>query len=614
MTRTLALTVPRVRKVLAQAPHLARTLALVWRSAPGWTAAWAVLLVFQGVLPVATVLLSRSVVDRVVAALRSGGQWPALRGALLAAGAIAAVALAAEVLRSVSGYIRTAQSELVQDHIARLIHDKSAAIDLSFYDSAEFYDHLHRARAESSYRPVALLENSGSLVQNGITLMAMGAVLLPFGAWIPMLLLAGTLPALFVALRYTLLHHEWRRRITSEERRTWYYDWLLTAAETAPELRLFHLGDHFQDAFAVLRGRLRGQRRALARRQSLAEIAAGGFGLMVSGAVVLWMLGRAVRGSGTLGDVVLFYQAFRQGLQLMSSLLHSLGQLYGNVLFVGNLFEFLDLRSRVVSVPLAAAPPARLREGLRFRHVTFRYAESRHNVLEDFNLFLPAGKTSAVVGVNGAGKSTLVKLLARFYDPDAGAVEWDGVDARSFGLAELRSRLTVLFQQPVHYNASVRETIVLGDLRRSITDSELRQASLAAGADRVIEGLAEGYDSLLGKWFADGAELSLGEWQRIALARAFVRRAPVLVLDEPTSAMDPWAESDWLARFRELSRGYTVLIITHRFSTALCADAIHVMDGGRIVESGSHLELLRQGGRYAAAWDGQVRPVPAAAP
>lgn len=305
----------------------------------------------------------------------------------------------------------------------------------------------------------------------------------------------------------------------------------------------------------------------------------------------------------TLGDLVLFYQAFQNGLRLMRTLLENIGQLYSNMLFLGNVFEFLELKPKVIDptlpVPIGAAPV----EGIQFNGVGFGYPGSGCPALQNFDLHLPAGRITAVVGANGAGKSTLVKLLSRFYDPDSGCIEMDGTDLRDISLRELRDRITILFQQPVHFCATVRENIGFGDLALPASDRAVHDAVQDAGAEPVLAKLPDGMDTLLGRWFADdGKELSVGEWQRIALARAFLRKAPILILDEPTSAMDPWAEADWLSRFRQLAGGRTVLIITHRFTTAMFADAIHVMDAGRIVESGSHEELQELGGRYAEAW------------
>lgn len=597
--------VARVGEARRRGRETARAIALVARFAPRLTAAWAMLLAIQGVLPVAVVYLTRALVDSLVAAAGSGGAWANLKQPLLYALLMAGVLLLTELLSAVIRWVRTALAEQARDHIASLVHEKAVAADLAFYESPEYFDLLHRIRWDVASRPMALLENVGAIAQNCLTLVAMLAVLLRFGVVIPLALALSTLPAFYVVLRYAVREYEWKQRVTADERKAHYYEWVLTSLENAQEVRLFSLGEHFRERFRTLRARLRGERLALVRDQGVAGIAGGAFGLVILGAAMGLMVWKAVSGAVTLGEVAMFYQAFSQGQKLMRSLLESAGQMYSNTLFLGNLFQFLELEPRVVNAPQPLPPPA-LREGVRFRGVTFAYPGSDRPVLEGFDLEIPAGQVVAIVGSNGAGKTTLIKLLCRFYDPDAGAVEWDGVDLRELEQAELRRRITVLFQQPARFNLTFAENIVLGDLYLPPERERIEAAAHAAGAHAPAMNLPHGYDTLLGKWFAGGAELSVGEWQRVALARAFYRDAPLVLLDEPTSAMDSWAENEWMERFRDLVRGKTALIITHRFTTAMRADVIHVMREGRIVESGTHGQLVRAGGLYAHSWTTQM--------
>jgi ATP-binding cassette subfamily B protein len=607
MPGSLNLIAAKLRRVFALLPYFPRTLALVRDAAPGWTVAWVVLLAVQGLLPVATVTLTRSVVDSLVPVLRRGATWQNVWPTLLPLGLMAAVLLVGGVLRSTAGWVRASLSELVQDHIRALIHRKSVEVDLAYYDLPEYFDHLHRAQHEASYRPMMLLENLGSMLQHSITLVAMVAVLLRYGVWLPAALVVSTLPAFFVLLHHRLRLYRWRLLATAPERRSWYYDWLLTARQTAAELRLLDLGAHFQSAYEAVRSQLRGERRKLARDQGLAEAAASACGLLVTAGAALWMVWRTTQQQTSLGDLALFFQAFNQGQGLAGSLLASVGEAYSNSLFLGDLFEFLSLDRKVVEQERALPAPSALGQGISFDKVSFRYPGSNRVALQDFSLAIPAGSITAVVGRNGAGKSTLVKLLCRLYDPDAGSVRIDGVDLRQMRVREVRRLVTVLMQEPVQYSATVAENIALGDLAASPGPGVIENAIGEAGAEEIVTRLPEGQKTLLGKWFAGGTDLSVGEWQRIALARAFQRRAPVIILDEPTSAMDPWAEADWLTRFRTLAQRRTALIITHRFTTAMYADRIHVMDEGRVIESGGHQELLAKGGAYALAWQRQMR-------
>lgn len=597
----------RLSNSLTQLPFLWRAIGFVRVAAGGWTLAWLFLLVMQGLLPVASVYLTRLLVNQLVAATSAGLSWQTVQTVIVPVILIALVMLLTAVLGSLTGWVRTAQAERVQDYMSSLIHQKSYSVDLSFYDSPEFFDHLHRARADAGYRPVALLEGIGSLIQNGITMVSMAVVLLQFGAWVPLALLITSIPVFVVVLRYRERLYKWRLKNTAAERQTWYYEWLLTDRDNAPEVRLFHLGNYFSQRFQALRQVLRQERTDLGRNQALAELGASTLSLLVTGLSMVWMLIQTISGIYNLGDMAFFYQAFIQGQSLARSFLENIGEIYSNSLFLSDLFEFLSLEAAVVDPAEPERLEAELQQGIRFDNISFSYPGSERKALSNFNLEVPAGCFAAIVGPNGAGKSTLIRLLCRFYDPQVGVITLDGKNLKQYSLENLRRSINVLFQQPVQYSATASENIAVGDLDSAPGAEQIHTAAAAAGADGPINRLPQGYDTLLGKWFEGGTDLSVGEWQRLALARAFLRQAPLIILDEPTSSMDPWAEADWLERFRRIAAGKTAILITHRFTTAAHADIIHVMQDGQIVESGSHSELLGLGGLYAQSWHTQMK-------
>jgi len=598
----------RLATLSRQLPYLPRAFRIVWRASGPWTTAWFVLLVAQGLLPAAVVVLIRLLVDSLVPAIQAGGGWQAARTPLLLAVVIAVMLLVTELLRAVTRWVSTAQAELVQDHISHLIHDRAVAADLAYYDSPEYHDRLHRARTDAYHRPVALLENTGALVQNGLTLIAMCAVLVPFGWWVPLALLASTLPALWIVLRFAVRRHEWRVRTTPDQRRSWYYEWLLTSRDSAQELRVFDLGGAFAGAYQGIRARLRGESLGIARSQAVAEVTAAAFALAVMGAAVAWMVLRTLRGAVTLGELAMFAQAFSQGQQLLRTLLATVAQIYSNLLFLENLFELLAVEPAIIDPAEPKPVPGTPAPALRFDRVSFRYPGTDRPIFSGFDLEVAGGSVTALLGVNGAGKSTLFKLLCRFYDPDEGTVELDGVDLRDLRIEDIRRRVTMLLQEPVQYSETARRNIELGDLAGDHGPADVDRAVAAAGAGPIVERLERGLDTLLGTWFAGGSELSVGQWHRLGLARTSFRDASVILLDEPTATMDSWSEIEWLGRFRTIAAGRTTIVITHRLSTARAADVIHVIDDGRVIESGTHDELLALNGRYAEAWTGGGTP------
>jgi ATP-binding cassette, subfamily B, bacterial len=597
----------KLQQQIAKLDYFPRTFQLIWAASRYWTLAWLGLLLVQGVLPAATVYLTRSIVDSIVAVAGANISPSSIQTLLLPALLMAGVLLLGEGLQGASEWVRTAQSELVQDHISGLVHQQAIAIDYGCYESAEYNDYLERARQGASSRALGLLENTGSVLQNSITLFTMAIVLIQYGIGLPLLLVVSALPAFYVALQTNVSQYKWSRRSTTVRRRLQYYEFLLLGTWSAAELRIFNFGPHFMGEYQRLRKILRHEQLKLIQDQSLRRVGAGLVSLVIAALSLGWIGSQVLMGLIKLGDLALFYQAFTQGQKVIKALLNSLGQIYKNSLFINDLFEYLQLKPQIADPPLPLPTPNPLRHGIQLKDVTFRYPGSAAPVLNGFNLTLPAGQVVAIVGDNGAGKSTLLKLLCRLYDPELGSIEMDGTDIRHFSVADLRRLITVLFQDPNDYHLTVAENVTLGDLSAQVTPAAIEHATRITGIHDKIMRLPHGYESMLGKWFPDGNDLSGGEWQRLALARAFLRKAQLIILDEPTSAMDPWSEFDWLERFRSIAEGRTAVVITHRFTLAMRADIIHVMRAGQIVESGSHDQLLRQGGFYAQSWQEQMQ-------
>ena len=596
-----------IREVVHKLRFVRLTLRLIWDAASRWTVLWAVLLLLQGTIPAGIVYVTKWLVDGVAAAVGAGVSWET--GALVVVPGLvmAGLMLAQRVLGSLSEWVSTAQAELVGDHLKGLVHEKAASVSYGYYESAEYHDQLEQVTSQANARTLQLLQNVGSLGQASVTLVTIAAILLQYSLWLPLALVVSTLPAFLVVLRHNRKYYAWWHTSTPRRRLAQYFDLMLTLDQAAAEVRINNLGAYFRSEYQALRERLRTERLALLRRQVIARLFAATLALVVTGAVMVWIGLRALRGQATLGDLALFYQAFNQGQSLVGALLQNMGQIYTHTLFLEHLFDFLDQESTVLDPEEPVPFPPSVSDGIRFEGVTFAYPGSERNALESFDMELPAGKIVAIVGENGAGKSTFVKLLCRFYDPEEGRITVDGVDLRNFRQADLRQRISVMFQFPMKYQFTAEKNVRLGDLESEAGKGRVETAAVAAGADAFLQALPSGYDTLLGRWFAGGHELSGGQWQRVALARAFFRDASLVVLDEPTSSMDSWAENDWFARFRTMVEGRSALIITHRFTTAMQADIIHVMHEGRVVESGSHAELIARGGRYASSWHTQMR-------
>lgn len=596
----------RFKKFHSNIPYLYRALFLVWDSARVWTIAWVFLLVCKGILPIITVFLTREIVNSLVMVVKPGADWIQIRHVILVAGFMGLALFLDEVLNASTKWVKSVQSELVTDHVMDIIHDKTTTLDMAHYETPEYYDQLHRARGDAISRPLMLLDNLGTLLRNSITMLAMAGVLASYSIWIIVLLFVGGIPAVVVISKFSIRLRDQRLKNTPNERLVQYYNSMLTQYQYAAESRLFNLGPFYRGAYRKLRMHIRKEHLALQHRQALAELGASLFAQFCAAIAIVWMVWRAMSGLASLGDVALFYQVFNQGQGIAKSLLGSSGEIYRNILFLDNLFEFLKLEPHIKEPENPETVPSPIKEGIIFESVRFCYPSGSQTALNELNLIIPAQNTVALVGDNGAGKSTIVKLLCRFYDPDSGCITLDGTDIRNFNTEEYRRRITVLFQTPVHYHTTAFENIVISENMERFSMDDVESAARNAGAHDFISRLPDGYETVLSKWFG-GTELSVGEWQRLALARAFIRKSEIVILDEPTSSMDSWAEADWLDRFKSLVEGRTAIIITHRFTTAMIADTIHVIKSGRVIESGSHESLVALGGLYGKSWQKQMR-------
>jgi ATP-binding cassette subfamily B protein len=584
-----------------------RTLHLVWQSAPGWTIASVTLVVIQGALPLPALYLIKLIVDAVANSLAAPDKGIAFQQVGLLVVLSGAVALVDAVCRLVTNLVNNAHAEAVTDYMYDILHAKSLEVDLGYYENSQYYDTLHRAQQEAHFRPARILNGLLQTGRTSIALLAMAGLLFSFHWGVTLILFAATVPGAFVRLRYADKMYIWRRQRTPAERQAWYFNWILTRDSYAKEIRLFNLGSVLVRRFRDVRQQLRRERLALLTRRFLAELAAQATALSVVFGVYIVLAYRTVQGFVTLGDLVMYYQAVQRAQDFLGQLLSSLADLYEDNLFLSNLFEFLDLKRQIIEPPHPKPVPRPLQTGIVFDHVSFYYSDNGRKVLDDITLIIRPGEHIAIVGENGAGKTTLIKLLCRLYDPTDGIITLDGIDLRQVDPTALRREISVIFQDYAHYNLTARENIWLGNVDLPPEQERIAAAARYAGVDNVISGLKQGYDTILGKWFEGGEELSIGEWQKVALARAFLRDTQLLVLDEPTSAMDAQAEYNMFQNFHQLAAGRTAILISHRLSTVRMADRIYVVQDGRIVESGSHDELVRHCGTYARLFEIQAQ-------
>ena len=580
---------------------------LVWRTSRPLTVALAALTLVAGLLPAGIAWVGARIVDAVLAAITAHAAgstdlstvlgWVVLEGVL-----VAALAAAPRGLSTCQSLLRAQLGQRVNE----MILEKALTLELRHFEDSEFYDKLTRARREASTRPLSLVMRSFGLVQNAIAIASFAVLLWQFSPWAVAVLFLAGLPAFVAEAKFSGDAFRLFRWRSPETRMQMYLETVLAREDHAKEVKLFELGPLLLERYRQIFRKVFREDRALTIRRDT-----WGFflGLISTGAfyaAYAWIAVSAVRGSITLGEMTMYVLLFRQGQAAVSASLAAIGGMYEDNLYLSTLYEYLD--TPVDTPPGRASRGPDPADGVRFERVSFTYPGAAEPAVEDVSFHLRPGESLALVGENGSGKTTLIKLLTRLYLPSSGRITLEGLDLAEWDPGVLRRRVGVIFQDFARYQLKVGENIGVGDVQRFEDEALWREAAELSTAMPFVDELPQGFETQLGKWFKDGRELSGGQWQKIALARAFMRRgADILVLDEPTAAMDARAEAEVFERFRKLAVGRMVILISHRFSTVRMADQILVIQGGRILERGTHEDLMQQHGHYASLFALQAK-------
>ncbi len=583
-------------------------LELVWSTSRPLTAALALLTLAAGVLPAGIAYVGALIVDAVVAAIAAHEAtgvvdlstvlgYVAVEGVL-----VAAVAASQRGLSTCQSLLRAQLGQRVNE----MILEKALTLELRHFEDSEFYDKLTRARREASSRPLSLVMRSFGLVQNAIAIVSFAALLAQFSPWAVFVLFLAGLPSFIAETKFSGEAFRLFRWRSPETRMQMYLETVIAREDHAKEVKLFELGPLLLDRYRAIFRKVFKEDRALTIRRDTWGFFLGLISTAAFYAAYAWIAVSAVRGQITLGQMTMYVLLFRQGQAAVSASLAAIGGMYEDNLYLSTLYDYLDTPVDAPAGTAAQGPEPG--DGVRFEGVSFTYPGSTEPAVTDVSFHLQPGRSLALVGENGSGKTTLIKLMTRLYVPTAGRIRLDGLDLAEWNPSALRHRVGVIFQDFARYQLKVGENIGVGDVQHFDDEARWREAAALSMAAPFVEELPEGYQTQLGKWFKDGRELSGGQWQKIALARAFIRDgADILVLDEPTAAMDARAEAQVFEQFRDLARERMVILISHRFSTVRMADEILVIQGGRVLEQGNHESLMQLDGHYAHLFSLQAR-------
>jgi ATP-binding cassette, subfamily B, bacterial len=577
-------------------------LHFVWESGPAvvfWNITIRIVVAF---LPVGIGIIGRFIIDG-VNQLRMHQPLPP-HFWWLVGGEMALAVMTGILARSVD-YFDNLLADRYTHHVSVEVMRKAAALDVTVYEDPVFYDRLERARVQATDR-LAMIQQMGRLIQQSVTAIAFSAVLIKYSPFLLLLLIGGILPAFLGESHFAFLTYAKNFRQTPLRRQMDYLRQVGGSKEASKELKLFNLSDYLTQRFTGLSQTIYEQNVALNRRRLfwggvLAII--GQLGYYAAYAYSIW---RTIQGRYTVGDLTLITTAIMQAMSNIQQAFSTASGVADQALFLTDLLAFFEMKPRVESKVNGLPAPRPITRGFEFRNVSFTYPGTSRRVLSDFNFTLEPGERIALIGENGQGKTTIVKLITRLYDPTEGEILLDGVDLREYDLDDLHAEMGVIFQDFMRYEMTANENIAVGRIEVPHTHEEIEYAAKKSLAAGVIARLPHGYDQMLGRRFEGGVDLSGGEWQKLALARAYLRDAQLLILDEPTAALDARSEMEVFERFAELTEGKMALLISHRFSTVRMADRIVVLEGGRLVEEGNHSQLMALGGRYAAMFEMQA--------
>lgn len=586
--------------------YFRESIRLVWRSAPEWTMANIIISVLRSFLPLLLIWLIKELVDGITLAASSPSENNSFENILWLIISVAVFWFLDEAASGIDTFVRKKQSIKLESYMYGLLHSKAVRLDLINFERPEFFDSLSRASREAPWRPNSILNHLVALSRGLLSLVLM-AGLLVFLHWsLALLLLLVNIPAIWLRLHYTDILYNFRRKQTPEARKAQYFNWLLTGNRPSREIKLFGLGNYFISLFKKSFLKTQEEELEIVKKRTLIELVSDIFKAAAVLITMLFIARQTITGDLTLGQMAMFLLAFRQGMIYIKDFLGSLSGLYEDSLFIGDVFEFLSLEENVRAIPPVKKIPV-FSQKISVNNLSFSYPGSDTKVIDNISFEVKKGEILAVVGPNGAGKSTLVRLLCRLYDPLSGSVLYDGIDIRNFDPEEYRKMLSVVFQDFMLYNISAGENIRLGDVEKTDADRSIPKAASVTGINELISKLPKGYSTVIGTLFEDSRELSWGEWQKIALSRAIFREAPVLILDEPSSALDADTEYDIFKRFREIVKERTSILISHRFTNVSLADRIIVLEKGSVAETGTHKELMRRKGAYYSMYSKQSK-------